>query len=44
VIYGYYGAHLKAMGKTDESKAAYEKGQKLTSESIQQLGQAELGL
>jgi len=44
VIYGYYGAHLKLMGRTDESKAAYDKGQKLASESIQQLGQAELGL
>ncbi|MEI8340724.1 MAG: O-antigen ligase family protein [Verrucomicrobiota bacterium] len=43
VIYGYYGAHLKAMGKDEESKDAYDKGQKLTNESIQQLGQAELG-
>lgn len=44
VIYGYYGAHLQAMGRLDESKAAYEKGQKLAKESIQKLGQAELGL
>ena len=44
VIYGYYGAHLKAMGKMDESKAAYEKGQSLGSAAIQKLGQAELGL
>ena len=44
VIYGYYGAHLKAMGKLAESKAAYEKGQHLASESIQDLGQIELGL
>ena len=44
VIYGYYGAHLKAMGKMEESKAAYEKGDSLGSSSIQKLGQAELGL
>jgi O-antigen ligase len=44
VIYGYYGAHLKAMGMPEESAAVYKKGQSLTNQSILQIGQAELGL
>jgi len=43
-IYAYYGAHLKAMGRLEESKAAYEKGQSLALGPLNDLGQADLGL
>ena len=44
LVYGYYGTHLFAMGKFDESKAAYEKGEALGGEFIRDLGRVDLGL
>ena len=43
VLYGFYGTHLKVAGKLDESSAAYEKGLKLTGQSLEGIGEAELG-
>ncbi len=44
VLYGYYGSHLAAMGRTADANAAYEKGNRLSSTSIERVGRQELGL